>query len=338
MSLRIPAGAAVPEFTYDFPVPRVRCTHCLQGYDLPPAVALRLPSSIAACSCGEYIAGGKAAILSRLMNPDEIEELDLTPYKITETPLAASPPSPEDESGPFDFSPPRSIRIIARGKESSVDETFTIDEHPLYIGRKGCHVAIEDAELSIRHCSLFLRRGEIFVRDEGSHSGTFLDGEPVEESAIGEGVHLIRAGTALISLEPTAGTGSPVGPIALGEAELLDATAHLRKKLMMAAAAPAPVGNQHLILVCIEGPLKGNEFEIPPGGLVIGREGTLRVPDEFLSRQHFEVAPDASGVLRVRDLGSRNGTFLNSLLAKNTKVSEGDEIMAGETKFRVEAR
>ena len=64
----------------------------------------------------------------------------------------------------------------------------------------------------------------------------------------------------------------------------------------------------------------------------------MRVPDEFLSRKHFEVMPDPDGIVRVRDLGSRNGTFLNTLPARNTKVHAGDEIRAGVNRFRIERR
>ncbi|HWS71965.1 MAG TPA: FHA domain-containing protein, partial [Thermoanaerobaculia bacterium] len=92
------------------------------------------------------------------------------------------------------------------------------------------------------------------------------------------------------------------------------------------------------ILVCIEGALQGQEFEIPPTGLIVGREGHVRVPDEFLSRKHFEVLPHPDGTIRVRDLGSRNGTFLNTLPARNTKVHGGDEIRAGVNRFRIEER
>jgi pSer/pThr/pTyr-binding forkhead associated (FHA) protein len=92
------------------------------------------------------------------------------------------------------------------------------------------------------------------------------------------------------------------------------------------------------VLVCLEGPLRGQEFEIPPNGLVVEREGHMRVPDEFLSRRHFEVVRDGDGTIRVRDLGSRNGTFLNTLPAKNTKVHQGDEITAGVNRFRIENR
>ncbi|HET7436988.1 MAG TPA: FHA domain-containing protein, partial [Thermoanaerobaculia bacterium] len=58
----------------------------------------------------------------------------------------------------------------------------------------------------------------------------------------------------------------------------------------------------------------------------------------FLSRKHFEVVRDEEGHVRVRDLGSRNGTFLNTLPARNTKVLAGDEIRAGTNRFRIEHR
>ena len=99
-----------------------------------------------------------------------------------------------------------------------------------------------------------------------------------------------------------------------------------------------PAAAARVVLVCVEGPLAGQEFEIPQGGLVVGREGHVRVPDEFLSRRHFEVAREEDGVVRVRDLGSRNGTFLNTLPARNTKVHTGDEIRAGVNRFKIEQR
>jgi len=64
----------------------------------------------------------------------------------------------------------------------------------------------------------------------------------------------------------------------------------------------------------------------------------VRVPDEFLSRRHFEIVREADGTARVRDLGSRNGTFLNTLPARNTKIHTGDEIRAGVNRFRIEHR
>lgn len=298
-------------------MPLIRCTKCGQAYDVPAAVSLDLPSSIAACQCGEWIAGSKAALLARLMNPEEVKEIDLAPYKVDRPPEA--PPGA-----------PRSVRISAKSGATSVNGVYTISKHPLWIGRKGSHIDLDEADLDIRHCSIALQGDELVLRDADSHMGTFLDGQRITEAPLGDGVHLIRAGTALVTIEPTDEAGMSVQPVRLHTAEMIDEST-LARKLRERAF-------KRNILICLEGPLDGQEFEIPPGGLVVGREGHVRVPDEFLSRKHFEVVPDSDGNVRVRDLGSRNGTLLNTAPAANTVVNAGDEIKAGTNRFRIEKR
>lgn len=311
-------------------MPLIRCPKCDQAYDVPGVVAVRLPNSIATCHCGEWLSGSKAAVLARLVDADKIREIDLKPYRVD---ASAEPPA---EAAPEPQPParPRSVRLITRGAYDAVNTVFTIYEHPLWIGRKGCHVELDDAELSIRHCSIFVRGDQLVVRDADSHMGTFLDGQPVEEATIGDGVHLLRVGSALVSVEPTDQIGLPVEPITLDMATMLN-EADLAEKLRTQRLAQQA---SRTVLVCVEGPLVGQEFEIPATGLVVGREGHVRVPDEFLSRRHFELVREEDGAIRVRDLGSRNGTFLNTLPAKNTKVQSGDEITAGVNKFKVELR
>lgn len=316
-------------------VPLIRCAKCDQAYDVPGVIAVRLPNSIATCDCGEWIAGSKAALLARLGNPDAIKEIDLKPYKVDRNTASPSATPAVDLHTAVTLGRPRSIRVIARGAQESVDTVFKIGAYPLWIGRKGCHVELAEAELSLRHCSISMRGNDLIVRDAGSHMGTFLDGQQITEAAISDGTHLLRVGSALVSIEATDDGGVPVEPIRL-EAEGNLEEAELAHKITQRTAAQAPATRP--VLICIDGPLNGQEFEIPSSGLVVGREGHVRVPDEFLSRKHFEVAPDSEGLIRVRDLGSRNGTFLNTLPAQNTKVHSGDEIRAGVNRFRIEHR
>ncbi len=311
-------------------MPVIRCAKCGQAYDVPAAIAVLLPNSIATCHCGEWLAGSKAAVLARLLNPDEIREIDLKPYKVDRAEQAPAPKVPLVAPGK-----PQSVRVVARSGGKSIDHIFTIGQHPLWIGRKGCHVDIDEADLDIRHCSITLQGDQLVVRDADSHRGTFLDGQRISEAPLTDGVHVLRAGAALVSVEPTEEQGTPVQPTRLRTTEILDESMLAKKIRERGAASEGPKRN---ILVCISGPLNGQEFEIPASGLIVGREGHVRVPDEFLSRKHFEVAPDADGNIRVRDLGSRNGTFLNTLPAQNTKVQSGDEIRAGNNRFRIEQR
>src|SRR4051794_867822 len=266
-------------------MPLIRCPKCGQAYDVPGVIAVRLPNSIATCQCGEWLSGSKAALLARLLNPADIKEIDLQPYKVdrSDEPAAAAG-APDQEIAP---GAPRSIRIVARGAHESVNTVFTIGQHPLWIGRKGCHVELDEAELSIQHCSISLRGNDLVVRDADSHMGTFLDGQRVSEAVIGDGAHVLRVGSALVTIEPTGDAGVAVEPVRLEAKDVIDESAVLQKLEELNAAAAEPKRN---ILICIDGPLNGQEFEIPPSGLVVGREGHVRVPDEFLSRKHFEVA------------------------------------------------
>src|SRR5437870_11207699 len=94
---------------YHPPMPLIRCEKCGQGYDVPGAVAVHLPNSIATCHCGEWIAGSKAALLARMLNPAEIREIDLQPYRLESSPRSSLPVSIEAMAP----GKPRSVRVIA---------------------------------------------------------------------------------------------------------------------------------------------------------------------------------------------------------------------------------
>src|SRR5258706_7920988 len=195
-------------------MPLIRCAKCGQAYDVPGVIAVRLPNSVATCDCGEWLSGSKAALLARLMNPEDIKEIDMKPYKVARIDEPA-PSSSADVHEAVTQGRPRSIRVTARGAQHSVNTVFTIGLHPLWIGRTGCHVELAEAELSIRHCSISLRGNNLFVRDADSHMGTFLDGQQITEAVISDGAHLLRIGSALVSVEPTDEAGVPVEPIRL---------------------------------------------------------------------------------------------------------------------------
>jgi type II secretory ATPase GspE/PulE/Tfp pilus assembly ATPase PilB-like protein len=71
----------------------------------------------------------------------------------------------------------------------------------------------------------------------------------------------------------------------------------------------------------------------------IGRhpENTFPIKDDLASRYHCVVEPDGAGGIRVRDLGSRNGTKVNGVRVTDATVKEGDIIKVGSHEFVVEA-
>ncbi len=86
------------------------------------------------------------------------------------------------------------------------------------------------------------------------------------------------------------------------------------------------------------GSLAGKRLAIQEGETVtVGRteNANFAIPeDTFLSRVHFAV--ECNGVsCRVIDRRSANGTFVNGQKITKVAIQDGDEIVAGKTRFRV---
>jgi len=67
-----------------------------------------------------------------------------------------------------------------------------------------------------------------------------------------------------------------------------------------------------------------------PCDLGRGSEVTVRIDDRWLSRRHCRLDL-AEGVIVVRDLGSRHGTFVNGRSISECKLLPGDRLCLGLT-------
>ncbi len=83
-------------------------------------------------------------------------------------------------------------------------------------------------------------------------------------------------------------------------------------------------------LVGIAGPIKGSILELDSNELSIGRDkGNILVIDQpAVSRQHCLVRAGENGY-RIRDLASRNGTYVNGMPVKERTLHNGDQIQVG---------
>ncbi len=79
------------------------------------------------------------------------------------------------------------------------------------------------------------------------------------------------------------------------------------------------------------------DLELPEGRHVIGRQSTaqIRVPLPTVSRQHCELMISANSV-RVRDLGSSNGTYRNDDRVQEAELRAGDVLTVGTFAFVVQ--
>ncbi len=78
-------------------------------------------------------------------------------------------------------------------------------------------------------------------------------------------------------------------------------------------------------------------FHLPSTVTVIGRrqECDLCIPLMVVSRRHCQVNMD-EGRLRIRDLGSRNGTFLNGQRIEEAEIQPGDTMSIGPLNFMLQ--
>src|SRR5689334_10185378 len=89
-------------------------------------------------------------------------------------------------------------------------------------------------------------------------------------------------------------------------------------------------------LTVISGPAAGRSLEVDRE-LTIGREDAdLTLDDEGVSRRHAVLGPAPDGIT-IRDLGSRNGTFVNGArVADTATLHSTGTLQVGDTQITVE--
>ena len=80
-------------------------------------------------------------------------------------------------------------------------------------------------------------------------------------------------------------------------------------------------------LVVVGGKLRGQEFILKSGDNVLGRDSAcdIHFQAEGVSKKHLTVTVTGD-VVYLQDMGSANGTFLNSKLIKRATLKSGDKI------------
>jgi pSer/pThr/pTyr-binding forkhead associated (FHA) protein len=85
------------------------------------------------------------------------------------------------------------------------------------------------------------------------------------------------------------------------------------------------------ILLVLRGAGVGGRYLLDAAETKIGRDinNEICLDDITVSRSHALISRSAEGYF-VKDLGSLNGTYLNAVSIKETKVANGDEIQIGK--------
>jgi hypothetical protein len=100
------------------------------------------------------------------------------------------------------------------------------------------------------------------------------------------------------------------------------------------AAAGAREPDPRTWLVGVGGPVTGRSWFFGERTITIGRsaQNAIQVPTPEVSRRHCHVHADGDG-LRVVDLKSRSGVFVNGARVRTALLRPGDELVVGEARF-----
>src|SRR4051794_32624711 len=93
-------------------------------------------------------------------------------------------------------------------------------------------------------------------------------------------------------------------------------------------------------LIFTSGSREGQEVALDDGRLTIGRDDNndVQLTDDKVSRHHAEISSGNGGSPVLRDLGSRNGTFVDEVRLDEPRVLRGgEELRIGAHHMRVEA-
>jgi pSer/pThr/pTyr-binding forkhead associated (FHA) protein len=185
----------------------------------------------------------------------------------------------------------------------------------LTIGRDSDRqLILQSPSVSRRHARIILNGDQPCIIDEGSANGVLVDGARI---------------TAPMRLAPGA-------RVEISDFRILFEPATQAVQSHLSQGTTEPSGG--LWLVAEGGPYNGRIFEIPLSELAVGRavDSGLVLDEPSLSRQHARLRRDLAGRIVVEDLGSSNGTFVNSRRVERGMAVAGDTVRFGELRFRVE--
>lgn len=172
------------------------------------------------------------------------------------------------------------------------------------------HLVLTEPGIDQVHAKLVQENDKYFLKDNNSSTGCFVNGQRVTHKEIVPGDMIRFGSTEIIVLDPRS-----------------------------AADKPPSVSGAPWRLVSESSWLSGKNFIITTDRpMIVGRDQKcdIVIPGSHLSRRHLEIRVDGNA-LRIKDLKSSNGTFLNEMRIETATAGNGDRLRLDVYNFRVVA-
>ncbi|MEE8106201.1 MAG: FHA domain-containing protein [Planctomycetota bacterium] len=196
-------------------------------------------------------------------------------------------------------------KLILRSADGAETELPLDELGSASIGRAPeCDMPITDGQASRRHCSVVKLSSGWEMSDLGSTNGTLVNSTLTKKKRLSHG-DVIRIGETEIVFHDMEGASS-------GDA----------------------ADGQNGLLVYAKGDRKGQKIELAEQRTTFGRKesNTIPINDANVSSYHCEIVRDLNGYT-IRDLGSTNGTLVNSEMITEVQLAHGAKVRIGQLLF-----
>jgi len=201
-----------------------------------------------------------------------------------------------------------SVELIIR-QPGHPDRVVRLPEGDSHLGRaEDNDVVLSDVGVSRRHARLVVGTDTVRIEDLGSGNGTYFRGFRVQTQELQDGDEVI--------VDPFVLNFRIRGDLAV-RPEALESHAAARLEVIVGAG------------------MSRRTYPIGTRGLTLGRSENrdVVIPDPAASRHHCTILP-RDGTFVLRDMGSANGVFVNSVRVRESVLSTGDRIRIGNTEMR----
>jgi len=204
-------------------------------------------------------------------------------------------------------------RLVTLAEDGTEESLWVLPDEEVEVGKDvGPLAFLDDPYVSSRHCRFFFSEDRLVVEDLASLNGVYrrLRGEVVLSPG-----DSFRVGRQLLRLEEIeAPPPAPDGTRIWG--------------------SPHP-GHRFRLVQILDGGALGEAFPLRAGENLVGREsGDVTFPgDRYVSARHATLTVSEE-LVRLRDLGSSNGTFVR--LGSATPLEGGDLLLIGNHLLRVD--